>query len=542
MSKHWDVIIVGGGVAGLSAALLLGRARRRVLVVDAGSHRNRFAAHMHGVLGQEGTDPAELIRRGRDEVSDCDVTVRDGSVTGVVDDDLGLRVSLADGDTPTTRALIVATGLTDRLPDIPGIDAQWGTRVLHCPYCHGWEVRDRRLAVLGTSPMSLHQAELIRQWSHHVVFLTAALGAIEPQAQARLWSRGVELIDVPVTEVVGDGDGLTGVRLADGRLLELDAMFVSPRPCPHDGFLDDLGLRRAGNPVGSFIDVDATGQTSHPRIWAIGNVVSPFANVPISIGAGAMTGGAVNMALVTEDFDLAVAGGAEPEESAADHWENQYAERERRWSGRANPTMTEVVSALPDGSRGDVLELGCGEGGDAVWLAEHGWRVTAVDISASATTRAAAGAAEKGVGDRITWVTDDLTTWTTDDTFDLVTATFFHSAVALPRTRILRRAADRIRPGGHMLIISHVFENPGDIPPWAGHHHGAENDDTAFGDRIRHLLTPAQELAELALEEHGWEVVTQQVRTREATGPDGHQTASVKDGVVLLRRTGANAR
>ncbi|SCL15381.1 Thioredoxin reductase [Micromonospora nigra] len=305
MSERWDVIVVGGGVAGLSAALTLGRARRRVLVVDAEEPRNRFAAQVHGALGHEGTDPAELLRRGREELGTYDVTIRPGTVEQVADTEGGLTVALGGGDTVSARALIVASGLTDELPDIAGTGEQWGVGVLHCPYCHGWEVRDQRLAVLGTSPVSLHQAELVRQWSDRLTFFTAACGPLDPEIAARLRSRGVELIETPVAEILSDNGRLTGVRLTDGSQVALDAVFIAPTLRPHDEFLAALRLERAENPMGSFIAVDPTGRTSHPRVWAVGNVVNPGANVPISIGAGSMTGGVVNMALVTEDFEHA---------------------------------------------------------------------------------------------------------------------------------------------------------------------------------------------------------------------------------------------
>ena len=303
----WDAIVIGGGAAGLSAALLLGRARRRVLVVDAGSPRNRFADHMHGVLGNEGTPPADLLLRGRGEVADYGVELRDGAVETVRDEGARLAVTLADGGVELARALVVATGLTDELPDLPGLAERWGTSVLHCPYCHGWEVRDERIGILATSPMALHQARLVRQWSDRVTLLAGALGPLDPGEEARLRSRGVEVVAEPVVEVLGDGPRVTGVRTADGRLVELDAIFTAGAPRPHDAFLADLGLARADLPfgLGSFLAVDPTGRTSHERVWAVGNVVNPMANVPMAIGAGAFTGGAVNGALVEEDFDLA---------------------------------------------------------------------------------------------------------------------------------------------------------------------------------------------------------------------------------------------
>ena len=528
MTEQWDVIIVGGGAAGLSAALTLGRARRRVLVVDAGEPRNRFASHMHGVLGHEELDPADLLRRGREEASVYGVAFVSDLVVGIDEGDRGLSVQLAGGETILARAVIVASGMTDELPDVDGLAEHWGTGVLHCPYCHGWEVRDKRLGVLGTSEISTHQAELVRQWSPRLTFFTAACGELDPEVRRRFQARGVELVDIAVEAVLHDAGRFAGVRLVDGSEIALDALFLAPTPRPHDGFLAGLGLDRETNPMGEFIATDPTGQTSHPRVWAIGNVVDPTAKVPMSIGEGSQTAAAVNMALVTEEFDEALAYRTH-QGTAADHWESMYAERSW-WSGRVNVTMAEVVRSLPSG---DALDLGCGEGGDALWLAEQGWRVTAVDISPTAIARAAE--ADGDPHHRVTWVAEDLATWRTQETFDLVTASFFHSRIDLPRTEILRRAAGRIRPGGHLLLVSHVFETEQDIPPWAVHNH-AEHDEAE--EPI--LLVPHEEVAELDLDPAQWEVVIQEVRSREAIGPDGEQAAMVKDGVVLWRRRGGH--
>ena len=308
-STTWDAIVVGGSAAGLSAALMLGRARRRALVIDAGSPRNRFADHMHGVLGHEGTPPSELVRTGRAEVAGYGIEVLDGAVEGVQDAGDRVAVILADGRTEQARALVVATGITDELPDVRGLAQHWGSRVLHCPYCHGWEVRDQRLGVLATSPMALHQARLVRQWSDHVVLFSAALGDLDPEEERRLRARGIDIVTAPVIEVLGEGERISGLRTADGRTTEVEAVFTAGVQRPHDGFLAALGLQRTEPPfgLGSFLDVDPTGRTSHPRIWAVGNVVNPMANVPLAIGSGALAGTAVNGALVEEEFDLALA-------------------------------------------------------------------------------------------------------------------------------------------------------------------------------------------------------------------------------------------
>lgn len=301
----WDVIVAGGGPAGLSAALMLGRARRRVLVIDAGSPRNRFAAHMHGVLGHEGLPPGELLARGRQEAAGYGVEFTEGAIDRVERHSGGLLVTSSDGVERQARALIVATGLSDDLPSIPGLAERWGDTVLHCPYCHGWEVRDRRLGVLTTSPLGMHHAELLRQWSDSVTVFTAAAGDIDQAVQRRLAARGVRLEPTPVVEVLGVGTAITEIRLEDGRRVPLDAIFTMGSARPHDGFLAPLGLARTENPAGSFLQVDGTGRTSDERIWAVGNVVNPMANVPLSMGAGSFTGGFVNAVLVGWDFDEA---------------------------------------------------------------------------------------------------------------------------------------------------------------------------------------------------------------------------------------------
>lgn len=519
MDTRWDVIVVGGGAAGLSAALMLCRARRRVLVIDAGEPRNRFAAHMHGVLGNEGTDPAELLRRGRAEVAQYGVELRESTVERVDASDLAVTVRLSDGETLTARALVVATGITDALPDIPGLAERWGTSVLHCPYCHGWEVRDQRLAVLTTSPLGLHQAQLVRQWSDQLVVFTAGLGALSDSDADRLRARGIQLVDEPVVEVLGDGNQVTGVRTAGGDVIEVDAIFTAGTLVPHDSFLAHLDLARAENPMGSFLAVDDTGRTSHERIWAVGNITNPGANVPMVISAGAMAGAMVNMALVTEDFDHAMSHEGWPVIAPETFWEDFYAGSEKVWSGRVNAVLADVAAAtVPLGA---ALDLGCGEGADVIWLAQRGWRATGIDISPTAIARAQQAATSLGVGDACTFVASDLSALDGSSSYELVTASFLHSPVELPREAVLRQAASLVAPGGHLLITSHAA-----APPWA--------DASAHDHRF---LSPAEELEQLALDPAAWETVVAETRLRPATGPDGEK-AELEDSVILVRRRG----
>ncbi len=306
--RIWDALIIGAGAAGLSAAQALGRSLRATLVIDAGEPRNRFAAHMHNVLGHDGKPPAEILSRGRAEAEGYGVEFHTGSVTEVREGDGGLArliVELADGEAIATRALIVATGVRDELPEIPGLAENWGASVLHCPYCHGWEVRGRRLGVITTSPAGMHQARLVRQWSEDVTVFTAGLGELDENTTREFEARGVRLVAEPVVEVVGEAEAIRSVRTADGTEHPIDAVFTASTPVTRDAFLDGLGLTRAPREQGGALIVDAMQRTSHPRIWAAGNVVVPFATVPLVAGAGAFTGSAVNAALVEEDFALA---------------------------------------------------------------------------------------------------------------------------------------------------------------------------------------------------------------------------------------------
>lgn len=300
-AKNYDVVVVGGGAAGLSAALVLGRARRRVAVIDAGAPRNAPAAHMQGFLSRDGMPPAELLAAGRAEVTGYGVELLDDQVLGI---DPGFVVRLAGGQVLTARRILVATGVGDELPDIAGVRQRWGRDLLHCPYCHGWEVRDQPLGVLGTHPASTLHAQLVRQWSDDVVFFvhTHDLTAAE---RAQLEARGIRVVEGEVARLVVDDDRLTGVELTDGRVVARTAVFIRPGNLPHaDGLLAGLGceLDAAG-----FVTVDATGRTSTVGVWAAGNVVDPRAQVITSAGAGSAAAIAINADLVQEDVEHAIA-------------------------------------------------------------------------------------------------------------------------------------------------------------------------------------------------------------------------------------------
>jgi len=309
-SDDYDVVVVGGGAAGLSAALVLGRARRRVAVIDAGAPRNAPAARMQGFLSRDGMPPADLLAEGRDEVTGYGVELVSDEVLGI---DPGFVVHLDAGRTVTARRILMATGVRDELPDVPGVRQRWGKDLLHCPYCHGWEVRDQSLGVLGALPGSAQHALLVRQWSDDVVFFVHTYDLM-PAEQRQLEARGIRIVSGEIARLVVEDDRLTGVELADGRVVARTAVFVRPGNLPHDdGLLGGLAceLNEAGFPL-----VDATGRTSVPGVWAAGNVTDPRAQVITSAGAGSAAAIAVNADLVQEDveravFDLdALAGGS----------------------------------------------------------------------------------------------------------------------------------------------------------------------------------------------------------------------------------------
>jgi thioredoxin reductase len=305
----YDVVVIGGGAAGLNGALLLARSRRSVLVVDAGQPRNRPAAAVHGLLGHDGRPPAELLARGRAEVRAYGGDVVAGEVTAVGGElDQGFTVTLGDGRVVLARRLLVTSGLVDNLPDITGLRERWGRDVVHCPYCHGWEVRDQPIGVLASGPMSVHQALLFRQLSDDVVYFRRGT-SLDDAAAARLAARGIRIVDGEVSAVVITDDHVAGVRLADGTIVPRQALAVAARMTARAGFLAGLGLKAAEHPsgMGAHVPADPAGRTEVPGVWAAGNVTDLSAQVGASAAAGALAGAVINADLVEEETRLAVA-------------------------------------------------------------------------------------------------------------------------------------------------------------------------------------------------------------------------------------------
>ncbi|MEV7177534.1 FAD-dependent oxidoreductase [Kitasatospora sp. NPDC093679] len=617
-AQPYDTVVVGGGAAGLAGAITLARARRSVLVVDDGRPRNAPAAGVHGYPSRDGVPPQELLAASRAEAEGYGARFLAGTVVGAERlDDGGFRLALADGTAVTAARLLVATGLVDELPQVPGLAERWGRDVLHCPYCHGWEARGLPVAVLATGPLAVHQAQLWRQWTDDVTLLLHTAAAPTGEEAEGLAARGIAVVPGEVAAVETADGALTGVRLADGRTVACRALVVAPRFTARGGVPAALGLEpvdvvNGEQVIGSRIAADPTGATAVPGLWVAGNAADPFDQVVGAAAAGVRAAAAINADLVAEEVRRAVAarrdpfgaageqevcervlgerrhGLAEPGDQAgpadaadpadpadpagpadaagppeggdvAAFWDTRYGERERIWSGRPNGALVREVS----GERpGRALDLGCGEGADAVWLAAQGWRVTAVDISEVALGRAAEHAREAGLADLIEFRRADLAAAFPEGSWDLVCAQYLHSDVELPRDAILRRAAEAVAPGGTLLVVGHAGapswqQEPGaDGHPGNGHRHDhPQHGDAQHGHaqhghadgehRLGHggsecrnhagLPTPAEVHAALELPEGEWELLTSEEFLQPMTGPDG-RPATRPDNTLKLRR------
>lgn len=307
-----DAVIVGGGAAGLSAAIMLGRSRRSVVVIDGGEPRNAPADGVHGFLSREGIPPRELLRIGRAEVAGYGVHVVDGHAAEATRVDDHFLVTLADGTVVRGRRLLIATGTVDELPDIPGLHERFGRDALHCPYCHGWEVQDRLIGVLGTNPeAAVHQAHLFRQLSDRVIVLRNTAGAFTAEQDEQLAARGIEVVDGAVERFEVTGDRLVGATLADGRTISIDALAVAPVNRVRVAPFAALGLLAEPHPrgaaFGDALGVDAMGATAVPGVWAAGDVTNLRPQVLQAAAAGSMAGAAMNADLVMEDVRTALA-------------------------------------------------------------------------------------------------------------------------------------------------------------------------------------------------------------------------------------------
>ncbi|OCI31149.1 NAD(P)/FAD-dependent oxidoreductase [Oerskovia enterophila] len=316
--ETYDVVVVGGGAAGLSGALTLARARRSVLVIDAGRPRNAPAAHMHGYLSRDGEDPAALLATGRAEVAAYGGRISQGTVESATAlPDGGFEVLTTDGRAVRARRLLVTTGLVDELPDVPGLAERWGKDVLHCPYCHGWEVRDQAVGILATSPMSIHQAQMWRQWTDDVTLFLHGSPAPDAETRAALDARGIRVVEGRVAGLALDADALSGARLASGEVVECTALVVAPRFTARSAVLTSLGVETEdqvvdGVTIGTFVPSDPQGATSVPGVRVAGNVTNIMAQVVAAAAAGVQAAAATNGDLIVEEVQQALAARTAP--------------------------------------------------------------------------------------------------------------------------------------------------------------------------------------------------------------------------------------
>lgn len=517
-----DVVIVGGGVAGLSAALALGRSRRRVVVVDAGEPRNAPAAHMHGVLGLDGVPPLELLARGRVEVERYGVDVRDGRAVGARRVGDGFQVELADGSTVTARRVLVTTGLVDRLPDIDGLAARWGRDAVHCPYCHGWEVRDTAIAVIADHAMAAHGALLFRQWSDRVALFTNGASPLSDDDLRTLTARGIPVIGEPIESVVIADDRIVAIRLADGDEYAADTVAVGARTEATSPVLDLLGVERVPHPfhadLGTTYAADPMGRTPVDGVYAAGNVVDPSANVPVAIAAGFRAGAFINADLVEDENRHAVDAAARHPAMDETFWDDRYRSAPALWSGRPNATLVAEAASWEPGT---AIDVGAGEGADAIWLAERGWTVTAQELSSVALERGRAHASDLGaeIAERITWLHGDLAALAlAPASFDLVTSHYVHLASG-ERETLVRSLAELVAPGGRLMIVAH---HPSDLAT------------TIRRPRRPDLFSTAAQLG--ALLDDRFRIEVSEARPRQIVDQDGNPV-TIRDTVLVARRT-----
>jgi thioredoxin reductase len=297
--ENYDALVVGGSFAGLAAATYIARAKRRVLVVDAGEPRNRFSPAAHGFLGHDGQSPGDILATARQQVlAYPSAAMRTGEVVSVQSKTSAFGIHLNDGTTISSRKVVIATGLRDELPALPGVSERWGRTVLHCPYCHGYETGGGPLGVLATHPLSAHQANLVHDWGS-VTFFTNGAPLPDEETTTKLTARGVIFETTPIAALLGDAPALTGVALADGRKLPLNALFVAPTLHQHP-LIAQLELAMDESPAGLLVRTDERRMTSVPGIYAAGDIVRAGHSISFAVADGVTAGISLHQALVAE--------------------------------------------------------------------------------------------------------------------------------------------------------------------------------------------------------------------------------------------------
>jgi thioredoxin reductase/protein-L-isoaspartate O-methyltransferase len=516
VERHCDVAIVGGSAAGLGAALQLGRQRRSVIVIDAGDPRNAPAAHMHSYLGHEGLPPAELAALGREEVRSYGGEVLQGRAVDVTRiDDGHFRVELVGGSAVIARRVLAATGLIDDLPAIEGVAEHWGGDVIHCPFCHGYEVRDQRIVQIVTHPMGLHPAGLFRQLTNRLTIVLHEGVTMDDPVLDPLRAAGVAVVDGPVQRLVTGADGhVEAVELVSGERVAADAVVVGASFRVRAEPFTSLGLTPVPHMtgLGDVVETDTTGETSVPGLYAAGNLTDPSQQVLQAAANGSRVGGMISFSLAHED----IADAARPSSNAAD-WDHRYS-GEQIWSGNPNGTLVREVDAMLPGR---VLDVGAGEGGDAVWLAEQGWMVTASDISQRALDRIAAVAKERSLSIEGHHADANGIDAYPAQSFDLVTAHY----ASIPRTpdgRGITNLLAAVSVGGTLLVVGHDLEPMRQPIDTRTHSRMFDPDAYVRVDDVAAALSGSSE----------WEIEVDEKRPRPPGAASGHHV----DDVILRAR------
>ena len=295
-----DAVVIGGSYAGLSAALQLVRARRRVLVIDDNRPRNRFAARAHGVLSHDGRPGAEIAAAARAQVAAYPTAAfRMAEAVDVSRIDGGFSVAFADGTKTLGRRLILAHGVEDVLPEIPGVKERWGRTALHCPWCHGYEIGGGPIGVLGRGDHAVAYATIVAEWGQVVLFMDPA-GLSQDDARV-LARRGVTIEPTPIERLEGEAPTLTGARLTDGRFISLKAIFVGASVRQSSGFAESLGCEMTDSPVVRIVKVDAQQQTSQPGVFAAGDLARPAGNITLATTDGMLAAHGAFRSLIEEE-------------------------------------------------------------------------------------------------------------------------------------------------------------------------------------------------------------------------------------------------
>lgn len=296
-----EVIIIGGSFAGLSAAMPLVRGRRQVVLIDANSPRNRFAKKSHGVFCIDGKTPAEIRSTALSQLSAYPTfQLVEQTATKITQTPDGFVVTLNNGETYEAKKLILAMGVTDQLPDIVGLKEHWGTSVIHCPYCHGYELRDGALGVLATSEMAFHQAVMIPDWGVTTLFTQ---GQFNPDGEilAQLIRRDVAIEKTAITQILGDGEQIHAVCLTDGRQIPLNGLYVAPNVVIDSPLLQSLNLETLATPMGATVKVNNFKESSIKGVFVAGDLSNPMQNATLAISSGMMAGVSAHRALIFND-------------------------------------------------------------------------------------------------------------------------------------------------------------------------------------------------------------------------------------------------